>query len=63
MTDILKTISEKYPDLMAYLQGLKRPAKPEWRDYDNAKGNLSKFPLSEIEYESCLQFISKRLNV
>jgi hypothetical protein len=63
MTDFLKSIGEKYPDLLRYLKGLKRPAKPEWRDYENAKGYLRTFPLSCDEYDECRRYIEKRLGI
>jgi hypothetical protein len=61
--DLLHSIGEKHPDLMAYLQGLKYSSPNDYRAYETAKGYLSSFPLSTTEYEGCIRFISERLKL
>jgi hypothetical protein len=53
----------EYPDLKRYLQELKGSSTADYRQYEIAKSFLNKFPLTAIEYEGSIKYISERLNI
>jgi hypothetical protein len=63
MTDLLKNVCEKYPDLGRNLKGLKRSVPSDWRQYESAMKFVNKLPLSGNEIEELKKYISKKLNL